>query len=175
MMVELTRRDTLITLVGGTTISSLALQEIDDFDGTSSGFSDDELTTLLALTDVIYPSEIDVSKRFIRSYTDRMKRSRLRQMQRAVSGLDRLSRQVFGASFRAVPASKREHLLRHFGVDRVQPRPDGTLAERIRFHLVNTLLYVLFTNPKGSTLYGIDNPVGHPGGLDDLLRYQESP
>lgn len=174
-MVELTRRDTLITLVGGTTISSLALQEINDFTRTSAGFSDDELNTLLALADVVYPSKIDISKSVIRSYTDRMNGPRFRQMQRTISGLDRISRRVFGASFRAVPVSKRDRLLRYFGVDRVQPRPDGTLAERIRFHLVNPLLYVLFTNPKGSTLYGIDNPIGHPGGLDDLLRYQESP
>lgn len=174
-MVELTRRSALITLLAGTTASSFALQEINDVPQTSSEFSDDELDVLLALTDVIYPSDIDVSRSFIRRYADQISEPRFRKMQKTIGGLDRMSHRVFGAPFQAVSVSKRDSLLRYFGVDRVQPRPDGTLVERIRFHLVNTLLYILFTNPKGSRIYGIANPIGHPGGLDDLLRYQQNP
>jgi len=43
-------------------------------------------------------------------------------------------------------------------------RPDGTVPARIRYHLVNGLLYALFTSPVGTRLFGIRNPIGYPGG-----------
>jgi hypothetical protein len=51
------------------------------------------------------------------------------------------------------------------GVGRVQSVSDGPLPSRITFHLVNTLLYALFSTPKGSALFGIRNPIGYGGGF----------
>jgi uncharacterized membrane protein YbhN (UPF0104 family) len=55
--------------------------------------------------------------------------------------------------------------LRSLGVDRAASRREGNRAEQIRFYLVNSLLYLLFTKPRGSRLVGIENPDGHPGGF----------
>jgi hypothetical protein len=58
------------------------------------------------------------------------------------------------------------------GVDLVDPDPDGFSAERVRFYLVNELLYALYSSPTGGTLLGLENPQGYPGGSES---YQQGP
>jgi len=64
----------------------------------------------------------------------------------------------------------RDSLLREVGADTAPPDPDGTNAERVRFYVVNELLYALYTSPTGGELVGIENPQGHPGGTDTYQR-----
>jgi hypothetical protein len=57
-------------------------------------------------------------------------------------------------------------------VDRTGSSPNGNIPERIRYYVVNQLLYGLYTAPTGGRLLGIENPVGHPGGFES---YQKEP
>jgi hypothetical protein len=59
------------------------------------------------------------------------------------------------------------------GVQSAESDSGGGVPERIRYHLVNSLLYALFTSPMGSELVGISNPTGHPGGYESLTRAPE--
>jgi hypothetical protein len=166
---KLTRREQLSGFAVATAGLSSALYAFDESTRAPAGLSDGAVDTLLAVAEVVYPSDVDVSEAFVRSYTDGMSDVRLRETRRTVDDLDGRARQVFEQPFAAVPASKRDSVLRHLGVNRVQPRLQGTLAGRVRFYLVNSLLFALFTHPKGSELYGISNPRGHPGGVETLL------
>lgn len=168
-MMELTRREQLVGLIGTATGVSSALYVFNKPALPRSDLSTSDIETMRATAEVVYPSDVDVSSEFIENYMDRMCRARMQETKRVITDLDRKSRGVFGKNFAAISPVNRDTLLRHLGVNRVQPRVTGTLAGRIRFHLVNSLLYALFTHPKGSELYGIDNPVGYPGGFENLL------
>jgi hypothetical protein len=58
------------------------------------------------------------------------------------------------------------------GVHTADPDSEGTDPERVRFHVVNELLYALYTSPTGGELVGIENPQGYPGGT---ASYREGP
>ena len=64
----------------------------------------------------------------------------------------------------------RDRLLRGIGVETADPVPDGTLTERVRFYLVNDLLFAFYASPTGGRLVGIENPIGHPGGIESYQR-----
>ena len=40
------------------------------------------------------------------------------------------------------------------------------MSDRVRFFVVNELLFALYSSPTGGSLVGIENPVGHPGGTE---------
>jgi hypothetical protein len=50
------------------------------------------------------------------------------------------------------------------------PDPDGTDAGRVRYYVVNELLYALYASPTGGELVGIENPRGYPGGTASYRR-----
>jgi len=177
--VRLTRRDALVSLAaGGAVAGGLSLSaahaartlEFDD-DG-DDPLSGPEVATAVAVADAVYPSAVEGVPAFVEAYVGRLRPSRRDAVGAAAAGLDRRARDAYGAPFATLSRGDRETLLREVGVDRVVSKPEGTLAERIRYHLVNTLLYALFTSPTGSELVGIENPVGHPGGYD---TYGEEP
>jgi hypothetical protein len=175
--VRLTRRDALVSLAaGGAVAGGLSLSashaartlEFDDDDPLTEA----EVATAVAVADAVYPSAVEGVPAFVEAYVGRLRPSRREAVGAAAGGLDRRARDAYGAPFATLSRGDRETLLREIGVDRVVSKPEGTLAERIRYHLVNTLLYALFTSPTGSELVGIENPVGHPGGYD---TYGEEP
>jgi len=51
----------------------------------------------------------------------------------------------------------------------VSPSKPG---HRVRYYLVNDLLFALYSSPTGGKLVGIENPQGHPGGTGS---YQQPP
>jgi hypothetical protein len=65
-----------------------------------------------------------------------------------------------------------DEALREMGVHTAEPDPAGTTAERVRYYLVNEVLYALYASPKGGELVGIENPQGYPGGANS---YQQGP
>jgi hypothetical protein len=171
--VRLTRRDALVALTGGAVASGLSLSA--SHAARTLAFDDDALSeadvaTAVAVADVVYPSAVGGVPAFVEAYVGGLSESRRAAVGDAAAGLDRRARDAYGAPFATLARSERETLLRDVGVDRVVSRPEGTLAERVRYHLVNTLLYALFTSPKGSELVGIENPLGHPGGYDTYER-----
>jgi hypothetical protein len=167
--VRLTRRDALVSLtVGGVVASgaSLSASYAARTLGSDEALSDADVATLAAVADVVYPSAVEGVTAFVETYVRRLDEGRRAATGEAVRRVDRQARDAFGAPFSTLSRDDREALLREMGVDRVTSRPEGTLAERVRYHVVNTLLYALYTSPTGSELVGIENPVGHPGGYD---------
>jgi len=168
---RLTRRDALKALATGTiaglgsvTVSELATR----LDGQSpeQRLDRSDIGTAEAVADVVYPSEVTVSADFIEGYYSPMPDELQAEAVRAIRDLNAASKEEFGTAFADVESSEvRDDMLRALGVSRAQPNPDGTVPERVRYFLVNGLLYALFTVPKGAELFGIDNPKGYPGGF----------
>ncbi|WP_336325988.1 gluconate 2-dehydrogenase subunit 3 family protein [Halovenus sp. HT40] len=174
---ELTRRDALLALGGGATlgVGALAVSERTEDDSADGTLDDGDLSTLLALAEAIYPAEVAPTMEFVRTYVEGHRQQRQHQIIEAIERLDAGSRRFTGSDFANLPESKRTVVLGRVGVDRAQSDPDGSVPERIRYHLVNSLLYALFSSPTGSELVGIENPTGHPGGYESLARTPEEP
>lgn len=177
MSLRLTRRDALAAiaaggLVGGSLLASeLAVGErADGSEGAGERFDDAEVGTLVAVATAVYPTTVSTDPSFVEAYTRRVSPERRAAMRDAMAALEDHTHRLRGRAFTALSSSEREAALRELGVDRVHPRPDGTDPERIRYHLVNTLLYALFSTPRGSELIGITNPTGYPGGYESLVR-----
>lgn len=167
---KLTRRDALKAAAIGSVASGggLAVSEAlvrTEFSDVDSTLSEAELTTTRALAETIYPSEIEVTRGFIESYVDQLDDQRVECMARSVADLDEFASGRYGKQFHELSRSARDSTLRSLGVNRAASRPDGNRSEQIRFYLVNSLFYLLFSRPKGSRLAGIENPDGYPGGF----------
>lgn len=176
---ELTRRDALAALAaGGVAVGTGAVLEGNPFaTADDSGASDidpeDRLDTLLAVAEVVYPSEVTGVEEFVRTYAlGRVEdRERYREgMVEALSVLDEHARAWHDADFRELDAATRESVLDQMGVDTADPDPSGVARQRVRYFVVNELLYGLYTSPTGGKLVGIENPQGHPGGTESYQR-----
>ena len=172
---KLTRRDALIATA---TAGALGMAGVgaSNLDGRSSGRSTltiDDVETMEAVAEIVYPSEIETSVEFVEEYTAELHVSRRRGITAAIDDLDRATRRNHGSRFAAFDHDQRTALFRDLGVHRVQPNSTGTVPERIRSYLVNGLLFALFTTPTGGALVSIENPLGYPGEYEVGLR--ESP
>ena len=176
---ELTRRDALAALAaGGVAVGTGAVLDGDPFataDGADSDDSDPEvrLDTLLAVAEVVYPTEVSGVEEFVRTYA--LGRVEDRETYRdgmveALDALDEHARAWHDADFRDLDAATRESVLDQMGVDTAAPDPEGNDRQRVRFFAVNELLYALYTSPTGGKLVGIENPQGHPGGTGSYQR-----
>lgn len=169
---RLTRRDAMVALgaMGGAVLVGSSRRN------RTTAFEDDDTVRLLhAAAEAIYPSDVEIDRAFIDTFV----RGRLATRQgaqqaqtEALADLDRRSRHVTGRSFPNLSIDDRRQVLRTIGVHRAPPVPDGTEEERIRFHVVNDLLYVFFSTPPGASLVGLHNPPGYPGGRQ---AYQRTP
>jgi hypothetical protein len=175
---ELTRRDALAALSGtgialGSGVAALSRESVDTSeDGPSL---DHTLSTLTATAEVVYPNEVEGIEAFVESYSLGRIEGRdeyLTGLRDAVADLDETARAWADARFAALSADRRDTVLRQLGVHTADEEPDGTLAERVRYYVVNELLYALYASPTGGELVGIENPQGHPGGR---ASYQRGP
>jgi hypothetical protein len=169
---ELTRRDALAALAaGGIAVgggaAALALE------GESAGLGDHERETLVAVARVVYPSELEGVESFVRTYLEGRAAEDpdyVEGVGEAVRTLDESGRDWFDGSFLDLDPETRDRLLRELGVDEADPDPTGFPGSRVRYYLVNELLYALYTSPTGGRLAGIENPQGHPGGVTSYRR-----
>ena len=167
---ELTRRDALIALgVAGTTAGgAYAVSRLDEEEA-----ADTVVERLLPVAEVVYPSEVEVSREFLETYVVGRVEERdgyLEGVADALDSLDGYTRRLRDERFGDVSTERRDSLLRYMGVDDAEPDPDGTDAERVRYYVVNELQYALYTSPVGGKLVGIENPVGYPGGTESYRR-----
>ncbi|WP_115863986.1 gluconate 2-dehydrogenase subunit 3 family protein [Halorussus litoreus] len=142
-------------------------------DGEADPLAEDRLATLLAVADVVYPSGVSGVEEFVRTYA--LGRTADRPEHRegmvdALAALDEHARSWHDAAFRDLDAETRESVLDQMAVDATNPDPEGADPERVRFYVVNELLYALYTSPTGGELVGLENPQGHPGGADSYRR-----
>ncbi|EMA47284.1 gluconate 2-dehydrogenase subunit 3 family protein [Halococcus saccharolyticus] len=187
---ELTRRDALAALAGGSVVGgggaaaigrnesepSGARTETDDGSSTAA---DAAFTTvrdpLVATARVVYPDEITGIPRFVETYAlgriEEREKYR-RGVERAVAAIDDRAESWYDGRYASLDAEDRDGVLREMGADTADPDPEGSTAERVRYYVVNELLYALYTSPAGGKLVGLENPQGHPGGHES---YQHGP
>lgn len=172
---RLTRRDAMAALAAaGVTVGggALAWDRLDDDDP----LGERERETLVAVARTVYPSAVEGVPAFVERYTVGRANERpayARGIADAVGALDDYASEFFGGRFATLAPATRDDLLREMAVDTVAPDPDGTAPQRVRYYLVNELLYALYTTPTGGELVGIENPQGYPGGSDSYRRPPE--
>ncbi|MFB6205106.1 MAG: gluconate 2-dehydrogenase subunit 3 family protein [Haloglomus sp.] len=180
---ELTRRDAMAALTAagvstalGGTLSWAVLREGDtggedgrgeEGGAAGEGLSPRERETLLALAERLYPSAVTGIPTFVERYTVGRVRDRpeyLAGMREALRTLDDYAVRWTDEHFADLASDRRGVLLNSMGITVASPEPDGLDPERIRFYLVNELLFALYSTPTGGKLVGIENPQGYPGG-----------
>jgi len=173
-MRELDRRDVLKALgaAGVTVGASAGLLEWTDREETG----EHERRTLQAVAETVYPSEVEGIPAFVDGFVSgRLDEDsdRAVAIADAVAALDEYTREWEGSDFRDLPPETRDETLRGMGVPAADPVPDGHPEERVRYYLVNELLYALYSSPTGGELVGIENPQGHPGGTNSYRQPPE--
>jgi len=156
---ELTRRDVLAALAAVS--AGCASPE----DATGDGLDDER--TLVALAEVLYPATVEGVGEFVRRYSlARVEgRSAYRAgMADALMELDEHAETFHDAPFAELSRDERDTALRELRLHETDPDPEGAARERVRYYLVNELLFALYSTPTGGELVGTPNPPGHPGG-----------
>lgn len=171
---KLTRRDaaTALLAMGFTGGLALGLRDRSIPDG---DLADDEAVraTLTAVAEVVYPSEVTGIEAFIDAFVAGRLDAEARDLRATVAELDRLSRAWHEAPVAELSLVERDRLLREVGADQASEDPHGSTAERVRYHVVNELLLALYASPTGGRLVGLENPPGHPGGIESYRRGRE--
>jgi hypothetical protein len=175
---ELTRRDAILALGGGgIAVGAKAVGEgvagADASGGDGASLSGTELDTLVAAAEVLYPTRVDATPEFVETYAGRVFADRAPELGGTLRSLRGTARRETGGRFEALPVGRREAVLRATGADRAYPDPEGTTAQRVRYYVVNGLLYALYSTPKGAELVGSANPEGYPGGTEAYQRRPE--
>lgn len=176
---ELTRRDALAALasagvLGGGGTAVLARERREGTRREATEPADGRLLdALVATAEVVYPDEVSGVRGFVETYS--LGRFDARPTYRegvrdAAEELEEHARTWHGEPYVKLESATREVLLREMGVDAAREDPEGTTAERVRFYVVNELLFALYSSPAGGELVGIENPQGHPGGIDSYRR-----
>jgi len=180
---ELTRRDALAALgaagVGAAAVGALTLGGDEPGDGGGDGkeqpLGSEEVATVQTIARIVYPSEVSGVEAFVERYVlgrARDRPDRARGIAGAVADLDAYARDWYDTAFLDLDASEQEEAIEDMGVPVADPDPEGSAVERVRFYLVNELLYALYTTPTGAELVGLENPQGYPGGTDS---YRQGP
>ncbi|AUV81646.1 Tat (twin-arginine translocation) pathway signal sequence [Salinigranum rubrum] len=184
---RLSRRDALAVLAGlGAAGGGAALGVIGTHDAPVAGDGrpvdgederedEDALSVLVAAAEVLYPSDVDGHRAFVETYVAGRRRTDPDHYAGVVSAareLDAVARDWHDTAFATLAPETRDRLLRDLGVDVADPDPAGNVSDRLRFFVVNDLLYAFYTSPTGGELVGTENPTGYPGGLES---YQHGP
>lgn len=172
---ELLRRDAIAALGAlGVGATAVGLHERDDSGGDGSDARVRE--ALVAAAEVVYPAEVSGTGEFVETFLEGRldDGSHAEGLRTAVSDLDDLAANRYDGRFSALSPADRDRLLREVGADTAEEHPAGTTAERIRYYVVNELLLALYTSPTGGKLVGIENPQGHPGGIESYRRGPEA-
>lgn len=169
---ELTRRDTLAALsaVGVGSVAGCSAPTGDDGE---TDVDEHAVQTLVAVGETVYPSSVEGVDSFVREYTVTRVRGGAAYeagVADAVARLDAYVEQFHDESYAALPVEERAAVLDRMGVDTAEPVPDGVDRERVRYYLVNELLYAFYSTPTGASLAGLENPPGHPGGTESYRR-----
>jgi len=170
---SLTRRDALAALAAaGITGLSVATLTWEDR-GEPAGLRDRDVATLQAVARVVYPTEVDGVAEFVETYVVGRVANRgetVEGIRDAVDALDESARTWHDGAFVDLDPGTQDQLLRRTDVDVATADPDGADRERVRYYLVDEVLFALYTSPTGGRLVGIENPQGYPGGTESYQR-----
>jgi hypothetical protein len=172
---ELTRRDATKALAaaGVAVGAGVVVDRFADDGDEQQGFDDHAQATTVAVARAVYPNDLENVAAFVETYA--LSRSAADDAYRdgmadAVAELDAYTREWYDSDYVDLDAETAETVLHEMGVDVEDPDPEGVPAERVRFYLVNELLFALYTSDTGGRLVGIENPQGYPGGTDSYQR-----
>ncbi|MFB6161545.1 MAG: gluconate 2-dehydrogenase subunit 3 family protein [Haloferacaceae archaeon] len=143
-----------------------------DADG-AGPVGDRELSTLVAAAEVLYPDAIEGVAAFVERFVRRRAADRPAHaagVADAVAYLDDYAASWHGERFADLDRATRDRALRAMGADAAEADPEGSDVERVRYYVVNELLFALYATPTGGELVGIENPQGHPGGTASYRR-----
>lgn len=169
---ELSRRDALAALASAGIVvgGGVGALSRDRGGASADGEPDAErvLSTLTAVAGVVYPSAVGNVAEFVEAYAGERLRRRPDYREGATRAVANLDGYVVvhtdAEAFVDMDGDLREAVLRRMGADTADPDPDGTITERVRYYLVNELLFALYASPTGGDLVGTENPIGYPGG-----------
>ena len=174
---DLTRRDALIALgaagVGAGGLGALVWDELDD---EPPGRGSDDPTwreTVVAAAEALYPASVSGVESFVETYVVGRVQDRqtyLDGVQRAAGNIDEYARYWHDRPFAALDRSTRQTVFDDYGLADSAPDPEGSEREQVRYYLLNELLFAFYSSPTGGELVGLENPPGHPGGLDSYQR-----
>jgi hypothetical protein len=171
---ELTRRDTLTALsaaVGGGLAGCSAPSSEPETEDVRLG--EQEIETLVTLAAILYPSEAENVRNFVKEYASERVRQNPdhgRGVVEAISAVNDYTTTIYDEQFAALSTEIQTELLAEMPVTTADPVPDGTDQQRVRYYLVNDLLYAFYATPTGASLAGLENPPGYPGGTTSYQR-----
>lgn len=174
MRYELSRRDAMAALsaagvAAGVGVIAMSTQE----EEAQVAFSDEDIRTLTALAEVLYPTAVTGIPTFVERYATGRAATRpdhAAAVKEALNELDQYAQEWKDGRFRNLSPDTRSALLDAMGLDHAAPDPAGPDAARLRYYLVNELLFALYTTPTGAELVGLENPQGFPGGTMSYQR-----
>lgn len=177
---RLTRRDALAALAAaGFATGAMAGYRSDGasrVDGERT-LGESALEVLVAVAEVVYPSDVSGIREFVETYSVGRVRDRPEYaagLADAADTLDSTAGRWYDAPYVELSPEKRDRVLREMLVHTADPDPRGADRERVRYYLVNELLFALYSSPTGGRLVGIENPQGHAGGTTSYRRGPES-
>lgn len=172
------RRNTLFMLAGltvGTSTYGYATSGLASSDENADVATPERVAAAAAVAEIVYPDRVEVDESFVETFVFGRVEPRdghFDGLAKAIDDVDEFARYQFSCSISSLSTDRRRRVLEKMGVYAVHASPDGTTAERIRYYLINDLVYALFSHPKGGKLLGVPNPPGYPGGNE---LYQRGP
>lgn len=175
MSYQLTRRDAL-TVLGTASVATTAgcsglLSDSDtgetDAEPGEGGGDTTPMETLLALGEVLYPSDTDVTQSFIETYLmGRVadKDGYRTELKQGVTHLNSVAQEAHAAPFAALERSERVSLIQESELRSGVSLADGTDIQRVNYYLIDELLFAFYASPTGGELVGNENPRGFAGG-----------
>ncbi|QGN08017.1 gluconate 2-dehydrogenase subunit 3 family protein [Halorhabdus sp. CBA1104] len=180
MSYELTRRDAIAALsAAGVALAGCVAAPGTDERATDTDrqLTDHDRETMVATADVLYPTDVSGIEGFVERYVDGRIAERPEHAEGiadALAYLDEYCQAWFERDFTALSRKERDNALREMRANEATPDPDGSDIEQVRYYVINDLLLALYASPTGGQLVGIENPPGHPGGLDSYQRGPQS-
>lgn len=170
---RLTRRDVIAALAasGVAIIGKTAIESLDK--DTNKEWQDTPITKskvdgIVAAAEVLYPSSVENIEKFVTQYIkgriDDNPRH-VKEISDTFTYLNRYCKSWYNKNFPNLNPQKREKAFQKMNADSVTPDPEGSDVQRVRYYVINELLFALYTTPTGGKLIGLENPPGHPGGL----------
>lgn len=126
-----------------------------------------EMETMVALAEVLYPSDVEPTEEFIQSflfgriYDEEAYQS---ELEAGTQTLNDIARDAEGEAFGRLDPDQRVSVIENSDIRTGESVPDGSAVERVNYHLVDELLFAFYSSPTGGELVGNTNPRGFPGG-----------
>ena len=175
MTPELSRRDAIVALgatgVATAGLGALAWETLEDDENEES--PGDRRETIVAAAEALYPSEIDGIEAFVETYVVGRIQDReayLEEVRESARRLEEYAEYWYDEPFADLDRAGRQQVFDEYGLADAEPDPDGNEVERVRYYLLNELLFAFYSSPTGGELVGLENPQGHPGGTDSYQR-----